>query len=281
MEGAPVGVYMAAITPRRDSGHEIDIAAALEIIDFAGEFEIDGISLLGSTGEFLHFDVGERIRFLQMAIKRSRKPVVPNVSHSTLDGTVLLARSALDAGANAVLALPPYYFRYTQQAIRDFYLALVRAVPAGKLVLYNIPFFTTPMDVQTMAALLETGLFAGIKDSSGNYENLEALKSHHYLVGNDAMFVRGKRGGARGVISGVACAAPELMLALDRAPTDTLEHLLAEMFEWLDRYPVPAGLRLALECRGLKVGPHATPIQGADTFAEWFPDWLNRVKSAS
>ena len=157
----PHGVYTAIVTPRRPGTVHIDIAAALDIADFLNAAGVNGIVALGSTGEFTHFDFEERAKFASMLIKRSRVPVIVNVSHSSLRGAIQLAQAAMDANAAGLLLMPPYFFRYKQPAIREFYLRFAEEVRA-RTYLYNIPFFTTPLDRATSRELLASGSFAGI-----------------------------------------------------------------------------------------------------------------------
>ena len=94
------------------------------------------------------------------------------------------------------------------------------AVP---ILLYNIPLFTSEIPVETSCELLASGRFAGIKDSSGDLESFSRLLAQKettpftLLVGADGIYTRARCAGADGIVSGVACAIPELLLALDRA----------------------------------------------------------------
>src|SRR5580692_919662 len=142
------GIIPAAITPRRAGSVEIDCAHALELIDFLTDRGVDGITLLGSTGEFPHFTPEDRARFAAAAIKHSRVPVLVNASHSTLDGAVGIARAAIGDGAAGVLVMPAYYYRYSQDSIRAFCLKFAERVTAPAY-LYNIPQFTSPLEVET------------------------------------------------------------------------------------------------------------------------------------
>ncbi len=275
----------AAITPRRSSGVAIDIAAALESLSFLESRGVDGITLLGSTGEFLHFESEDRARFAAMAVKRCRVPIIVNVSHSAFEGAVELAQQAFDSGAAAVLLSPPYYFRYSQDSLRAWFLDFAAAV-TGSVYLYNIPQFSTGIATATALDLLATGAFAGIKDSSGNWENFEALQKagHRVFLGADTMYARAVRAGAYGAISGTAAVLPELMVALDhcvRAGQDTsaLEARVAEFAAQMNAFPFPVALREAALLRGLKPGPHACPPGPAERdrlrdFREWFQAWL-------
>lgn len=289
-----MGVIVAAITPRRSGGDELDLGAALEVVDFLCAQKVDGIALLGSTGEFLHFGLEDRARFVALAAKRSRVPVYANVSHSTYEGAVALADEAASAGVAGLLLMPPYFFRYQQDEVQEFYLRFAQQV-AGRvpLFLYNIPFFTTPIEADTAVSILSTGLFAGIKDSSGQFEYLErvmGVAGVTVFVGNDTVFVRGRKAGAAGVVSGVAGAAPELMLGLERAilagdeaKTDRLSSRLNEFIAWIDRFPTPIGLKAACEARQVKAGRSAIPLPAGKQhelgeFQEWFKAWLPEVQ---
>lgn len=291
------GVNVASVTPRGNHGHEVDVGAALELIDFFCVSGVDGIALLGATGEFVNLAVEERNRFVHLAIKRSRVPVIVGVSHSSLDVAVDLGREAITVGAQGLLLMPPYFFRYAQEDIREFYLEFARQIGGSVAVyLYNVPLFTNEIEPATAVELLSTGLFAGIKDSSGKHEYFKTLKELRnrqpftLLIGNDAIFTPARRAGADGVVSGVACAVPELLVGLDRAiqkgaedTIDALETRLQEFLGWLNRFPTPIGIKLAAALRGLHVGSCAIPLTmnrklAAEEFREWFRKWLPAVQ---
>ena len=290
------GVIVAAVTPRRNDGRELDVAAALELIDFLCAAGVNGIALLGSTGEFINLTFDERVRLAYMSAKRSRVPLLVGVGQSSLDGAVDLAREALGSGAAGLLLMPPYFFRYTQDDIREFYLRFAdRTAADARIFLYNIPFFTNELSSATAIDLLSTGRFAGIKDSSGEiaYFNhlMTARPANNFtlLIGNDKLFTEARQKGADGVVSGVACAVPELLRGIetaicngDAATATQLDTRLAEFISQIDRLPVPLGIKAATELRGLKVGPPAVPLsprsqRALDEFKEWFHSWLPQV----
>lgn len=290
------GINVAAVTPHRLEGHEADLAATLDLVDYLNAAGVSSIALLGSTGEFLHLTFEDRIRLINMAVKRSRAPIAAGVSYSTLDAALSLARHATDAGAAALLVMPPYFFRYDQDDILEFYQRFSdHADRLAPLLLYNIPFFTSPLSADTACELLRTGRFAGIKDSSGEldyFTQLHELRTRipfTLLIGNDVIFTRARMEGADGVVSGCACAVPELLLGLDNAivrreiaQIDLLEAHLQCFISWLNRFPAPVGVKEATAARGLKVGPLAVPLppgkrKELDAFRNWFQSWLPQV----
>ncbi len=295
------GVHAALVTPFREGSGETDLAAALELVDFAAGRGVDGIVLLGTTGEFVHLGIKARLHLAQFAIKRSRLPVTVNVSHSTLEGALELARGAISAGASALLLMPPYFYPYDQVQVEAFYVRFVRELrPGVPLLLYNIPLVSTPLDFATAMRLIAAEGYAGIKDSSGdilNFRRMLAVRKHTpftLLAGSDAIYAEARAEGGDGVVSGVAGALPELLSALDRSirsggPDGARMRLSARLLEfvaWCDGFPPPLAIKAALAVRGLKTGPPAVPLaaeaqERLARFCEWFSGWLPLVLKES
>jgi len=287
------GMIVAAPSPRRAEEYSIDLGATLEMIDFFCQSGVQGIALLGSTGEFVHFALDDRRHMVNFAAKRSRLPLLVNVSHSTLDGTIELAREAASAGVAGVLLMPPYYFRQEQDTIRSFYLAFARAIGGAlPIYLYNIPYCTSEIESATATGLLASGLFAGIKDSSGNLDYFRVLSEQAtrtpftLFCGYERTYAEARRLGANGAIFGTASAVPELLVALDAAmcagASERIDRLTTRLNEFVGRieaFPMTVGIKEALKQRKLKTGALAVPLSehGAlklAEFGEWFRGWL-------
>ncbi len=273
------GVYAAAITPRRE-GPEIDLGSVFELIDFLCHGGVDGIVLMSATGEFPHFSIEERNRLVSLAVKRSRVPVLAGVSHSTLEGALTLAREAAAGGASAVLLMPPYFFPYAQEEIREFYLRFAAGFKdAAPTVLDNAPRFSSPIEPATAAELLETGQFAGIVDSGTEFERLVS-----------STLLPSARSQADGILSPAASAMPELIVALDRALSEhreerarKLEVHVREFGRRAAEFPLPVAIREAAALRGVKAGGPANPLgperaEKLVQFSAWFQDWLPSVQ---
>jgi 4-hydroxy-tetrahydrodipicolinate synthase len=291
------GVFAAAVTPHRLEGHEADIAGMLEVVDFLARSGVQGTVLLGSTGEFVHIKVSERARLVQFAVKRSRVPIIAGISHSTLDGALELGSEAITSGAAALLLMPPHFFRYDQSDVAEFYRRF--AVEIGRtnvpILLYNIPQFTSPIAFETVRELIDSGRFAGIKDSSGDWEYFEQLvslrrqRNFTLLVGNDSIYPHARQAGADGVVSGCACAIPELLVKLEAAIVSSdaarialLSGHLNDFIGWIDRFPTPVGIKVATAARKLKIGPLAVPLgpekcQALEAFQTWFKNWFPAI----
>jgi len=293
------GVVAACLTPRRNGEPLVDLAALLEIVDFLGTSGVDGIVLFGSTGEFVHFETADRARALTLAAKRSRCPVFANVSHSHLDGALALADEAAGAGAAGVLLMPPIYFRYDPETVRQYFLDFLKAadglLPA---YLYNIPMFATAIEVETAVELIGAG-YRGIKDSSGNAGYFQRLveacgsSGAALVTGSELLYGRFRSTGASGVVSGIASAVPELVVSYDKAlsagdeaAASRARARIAEFIAWFEEFPTPMIIREAAKLRGLPAGDAASPLgQGLrarmNEFRAWFPEWWKGVRAVS
>jgi dihydrodipicolinate synthase/N-acetylneuraminate lyase len=285
------GVYAAAITPRGEQD-EVDFGAAFELLDFLAKAGVDGIALFTGAGEYAALSVEERSRLVYLAVKRSRVPVLVGVGSATLHDSVELARAARDAGAAGLLLPPPYFFRYQQDDLCEFYLQFAACVDSGAATfLSNHPIYASAIETETVRALLSTGRFAGIEDASGDPQTFACIQAAAaapacVLVGSDPFLANAIRAGAQGAISGVAGAAPELVMALVRAiqtgnqpEAERLERRMGEFLAWCQEFPQPAILRAAAELRGIETGGLAAPLSASrqkrlEKFREWFPAWL-------
>jgi 4-hydroxy-tetrahydrodipicolinate synthase len=290
------GVYAALLTPRRPQTIEADAAALLDYLDRVAEAGVDGLVLFGSTGEFIHFDAAERMRVVTLVIRRSRVPVLVNVSHSTLAGALALAENAIEAGAAGLLVMPPYFYRYTDEQIAAFYSAFATGT-GGKsaLYLYNLPMFTSAIPPAVTEDLLRSGRYVGIKDSTlewPSFERLTALRSgldYALLVGNEVLYLRGRLAGADGIVSGVAAALPELLVGIERAirasDLDRAKRLNARLEEFLSyvgKFPATAAIRQTAHARGWHLGDFALPFdehtrREFTAFERWLDEWLPKV----
>jgi 4-hydroxy-tetrahydrodipicolinate synthase len=275
---------------------EADAGELLDYLDAVVHAGVDGLVLFGSTGEFIHFDIEERMRVLGLAIRRSRVPMLVNVSHSTLEGAVQLAENAVAVEAHGILLMPPYYYTYSDDQLHSFFVSFVQEVgTAVPIYLYNIPSCTNAISPELAGTLLSEGSYAGIKDSGDNpqlFDTLNALRQQRqfsYLVGHEKRYLQDLSAGADGVVSGVAAAVPELPVALGRAirngygeKAGRLNARLEEFLVWIDKFPGTIAIKQAAVHRGWPLNHFPFPL-GERTNAEilqfrrWLDQWLPAV----
>jgi dihydrodipicolinate synthase/N-acetylneuraminate lyase len=275
-------LYIAAITPRDGRG-EIEMGAVFELVDYLSAALGRGngaIALFDAAGEYPMLKAADRSRTLRLAVKRSRAPVLAGVGSPTLELSVQLGREAREAGAEALLVPPPYFYPYSQEDVCEFYLQFSAQMHGIDIYLEHLPQFTTGIEPGTAKALLATGRFAGIVDATGEH----SAAGEQAITANDRLFARARCSGSP-ALSAAACAAPELMMALDAAVaasnTSEIERLnarLEELLDWFDLFPPFALLRVAVSLRKIKTGPLSVPLTAEKDrklgeFKDWFRTW--------
>jgi 4-hydroxy-tetrahydrodipicolinate synthase len=248
------------------------------------------------TGEYMDYEFAERRAVARSVARAVRCPVTVNCTHTTLEGALELAKGACGEGASAVTISPPPFFHRPPSDVREFLLRFgERMSGAVPLVLYNPPSCSDWISYETAEELLASGMYAGMKDASGDgkyFDRLVGLKklvTYRLYVGNDELFAAALRRGADGAFSGCAGAVPELALALAEAIREGEEDAarrwegeLKEYLKWVERFPAPQALRETLAERCLNVGPEGSPIGEANRqrlreFREWLGEWLERL----
>jgi 4-hydroxy-tetrahydrodipicolinate synthase len=280
------GVQAAAVTPRGKKG-EVDFGAAFELIDFLARGGVDGIALFAAEGEYPAFTAAERSRLCKLAVKRSRVPVMVGVGSTNLDESMVLAREAQDAGAAALLVPPPHFFHYDQDDILAFYREFAAEVWSDTPLFLYCTDATSRIAPETAAGLLSDGRFAGMVYASGDPAGFAALAAVGPILADDAVLARAD---ATGVLSGAACASPEIAVGLHRAiqagaarDAECWRGCLRELLEWSARFPRPTLWKAATELRGIKTGAMAAALsprkqRELDEFREWFRAWLPGVR---
>lgn len=263
------GALAASVTPLRDNGDAIDEDAFAPLVDFFVGAGLDGLLALGTAGEGVLFSVEERRRvadlFLQAADRRLQVAVQCG-AQSTRD-TVALATHAAEVGADAVVVIPPPYFKLDEGA----QLAHLRAAAAAcaPLPFYVYEFAATsgyavaPEVLERLRAVAPN--LAGLKVSDAPFESFRAylLPGLDVFVGPEALIHQGIAAGAVGAVSALASAFPEEVAAVVREPSVDGAARLGELRAFVERYPRQAALKHLLGIRGVPVNEDVrAPLRG-------------------
>src|SRR5574341_519211 len=122
------GVNTPLVTPHGADSRP-DLGAMRALMDFAVGGGVRAICIGGTTGEFIHYSLGLRKEMLACAASHSRVPIIAGIAHSTLGGALDLSRAAAESGSQALLVMPPYFFRYAQEEVREYFLRFADAGP--------------------------------------------------------------------------------------------------------------------------------------------------------
>jgi len=210
------GSIAPVVTPFTDDG-AVDHDSLRGLIRFQLQAGSHGISLGGSTGEPSAQSVTERIAAMRTAAAEiaDRVPFLPGTGSHKLDETLELTAGAVEAGADAVLVITPYYARPTQEALYRWYATVAREFPGLPVVIYNVPS-RTAVDVapETVRRLFtDFGNIVGIKETTKDFEHFSRVL---YACGRSLLVWSGIEllclpllalGGA-GFVSAVANLAP-------------------------------------------------------------------------
>jgi 4-hydroxy-tetrahydrodipicolinate synthase len=214
------GIIPAVTTPFAEDG-SIDTAALAGNVRALLDAGVSGIVGTGTMGEAGSMSPEER-RTVIAAIAAEvdgAVPVIAGVSSGTAAASIAFARDAAEAGAVAIMCLPPLGYRAELAELIAFY----RAVADGSglpVMLYNNPEASgVDLDAASITAIAEAvPRVVAVKECSGDVRRIPALLAAaprlEVLVGGDDWALEGFCAGATGWVSGVAVAAPGECVAL-------------------------------------------------------------------
>jgi 4-hydroxy-tetrahydrodipicolinate synthase len=289
------GIFAALVTPLNEAG-DVSCEISKPLMDFVVERGVSGVAVGGATAEYPHYELEQRKELMTCAAGhlRERVTLLAGIGGSTTRATLELGGHAVGVGYHALLLPMPHFFRYEQHDLTAFCETVARSLRAPCL-LYNLPAFTNNLEVETAVRLLQQEEdIVGIKDSSGERRNLvrlaeaRAQRAFSLLVGDDTLALEALEAGWDGVVSGIACFLPELLVCLyrnyragDYQRAYRCQCLLNELVVEIIKLPIPWGIRLGLEVRGIPTGPLPLPLspvrkRQVSEYLRWLSEWLPR-----
>ena len=270
------GVFPPVTTPFDDNGCIVHDHLA-ENIKRWNETDISGYLILGSNSEPVFLNEEEKLGIVKTArksIPQSKKMLVGTGLECT-KGTIEFTRKAADCGADVAVIITPHFFKsnMSHEAFIKHYLMIADSSPIPVL-LYNVPSFTgLNLDAGTASVLSSHENIIGIKDSSGNVEQLSEIISltggeeFSVLTGNSIVLYPSLCVGAAGGIMAIACVLPErcadiIRLYKDGNHTEAKEsqmRLIEPTLAVTSRYGIP-GLKAAMDLSGYYGGRTRLPL---------------------
>ncbi|MEJ5990444.1 dihydrodipicolinate synthase family protein [Ramlibacter sp. PS3R-8] len=187
-----------------------------------------GLAVFGTNSEANSLSAGERRGLLEALFTAGVPPsrMMPGTGCCSLTETVELTRHATSAGVGGVLMLPPFYYKGVSDdgLFRHFAEVIERVGDARlRIYLYHIPpVAQVPISLALIERLLKAypGAIAGIKDSSGDWSNTEAMlkqfqpEGFDVFAGSELFLLRTLRGGGAGCITATGNVNPAPMVKL-------------------------------------------------------------------
>jgi 4-hydroxy-tetrahydrodipicolinate synthase len=269
------GAFTALATPFDADGAAIDWAAYERLIAGQLQARISGLVPCGTTGEAPTLSEREQVELIGATAKqvRGQASVLAGVGTNATSKAVSLAKAAVEAGADAVMVVMPYYNRPNQQGLIEHVCAVARAVDVP-VVLYNVPTRTAvSLSVDTTLAILDRCQnVVAVKDASNNVHYCQELLSRaadrvQVLSGDDALTLALMALGATGVISVTSNVLPELVAQLvelwrsgAHAEALALHYRLLPVHAAMFCAPSPVPVKVALKERGLMEDSVRSPL---------------------
>lgn len=271
MASAPWRGVLVANPVALDSRLEVDYDRYGEHVAWLAESGCDGVTPNGSLGEYQTLSEVERSRTVVTALEAAPDgfAVIPAVGAYGSREAVRWAHQAADAGAPAVLALPPNSYRADEQSVFEHYRAV--AAVGLPVIAYNNPF-DTKVDLvpKTLARLHAEGLIVGVKEFAGDprraYELHELAPELDVLIGSDDTVLEIALAGAKGWVSGFTSAFPracvrlyDAAIAADLDTALPLYRVLHPLLRWDSRTEFVQAIKLSMDIVGRDGGTCRPP----------------------
>ena len=270
------GVLPALITPFTDDGGAIDTGALAAIVDRLIDAGATGLVPGGSTGEFTTLNHAERRELIEITVETAadRVPVVAGTGALSTRETVELSVHAEQAGAAAVMIVPPFYEALSWRELLTHYTAVADAIEIP-IMYYNLP---SASGVKPTAAQLRELPITCLKDTGGDAvaaTELIQTDAPTLLNGWDTLTFAALAAGVRAVVWGAASILPEQCVALHRLLIDDIDlpaarELWARLWplcQFLEGQSYSAAVKTACRLVGDTTGPVRAPLLPLDDAA--------------
>jgi 5-dehydro-4-deoxyglucarate dehydratase len=268
------GVIAFPITPFKEN-LALDLPGLHENLSKLIEHPISAIVAAGGTGEMYSLTPSEYARVIELTVHaiEGRVPVIAGVGFGQRLG-VEMAQAAEKAGADGVLAFPPYYYQADDEGLFQYYRSIGEATELGMLI-YSRDWLTfTPAMVERLCSGIPS--LVAWKDGQGDIRRLQAIMNR---VGDQLLWIGGAGDdmvaayystGIRTFTSSIATVAPRLSLRLHELGSSGASDDLAEL---LDRCVIPlyamrarrkgyevSTMKALMDMAGLNGGPVRPPL---------------------
>jgi len=272
-----------AITAFKEDG-QLDMKANQQVYDHLIRGGIDGIVILGSTGEFFNISKDQQKELMDMAISyiNHRTKVYVGTSFLSVEETIEMTNYAHRAGADAVMIISPYYFSLTEESIEAYYNEVAAATKA-QIYLYNYPA-RTGYDLSpelTLRLLKKNRNIIGYKDTVTEMAHTRELigllltefPKFDILSGFDENFIHNVLSGGGGCIGGLSNLVPEVFSNMVKAVNEKNYEKMAASQKKVDQLmqfyaigtPFIPIIKKAMMLRGINMEDYCTkPFLRAD-----------------
>ena len=267
------GIIPAMVTPL-DQNERVDESGIRELVNYLIDSGVHGIFVCGSQGESYALTENEKRKVIEISVDEAngRVPVYAGTGAVTTEATIQLSRHAIDAGADAVTIVTPYFIKPSQDELYAHYKRIAESVDIPILI-YNNPGRThVNLEAETVRKLAEIDNIVGIKDSSGDLTLtaqyiMECPDEFAVLAGRDSLILATLLYGGKGAVAATANVAPRLVVGIyesfikgeiDKARELQFKLLKLRLTFTLGTFPVV--MKEAMTLIGKPSGPAKSPV---------------------
>lgn len=270
-------LFTAMVTPFNDRG-KVDYKQAQKLAIAVIESGSDGLVVSGTTGESPTLTKEEKLRLFE-EVKQAigaRGTVIANTGNYSTAESIELTKEASNAGSDGIMMVVPYYNKPTQEGLYQHFKAIAESTDKP-CILYNVPSRTViNLLPETVVRLSKTSNIVGIKEASGNLEQIAQLvrelpPNFFIYSGNDGDTFSIMCLGGYGVISVASHLVGRQMRRMIEGVTSnrrddaaTIHLGLQPLFKALSIVTNPIPVKYALNCVGFNVGKPRLPLVEPD-----------------
>lgn len=222
------------------------------------------LAVFGTNSEGNSLTLGEKLALLDALVEAGLPAdrMMPGTGTCALPDTVELTRRAVSHGCGGVLMLPPFYYKgVSDDGLFASFAEVIERVGDSRLriYLYHIPPVSmVPVSLPLIERLLRRypGTIAGVKDSSGDWNNTRAMleqfapRGFDVFCGSETFLLATLRGGGAGCISATANVNPAAIAKLaqgwQNADADARQAALDGVRSAFQRFPMIPALKAAV-----------------------------------
>ena len=237
-------IIIPMITPFR--GDEIDHKVLLGFIEYARENHFDGLFPGGSTGGFASLSQRMHADFLREVIEESTGlKLFAGICRNNLEETIGMGKEAIDLGYTNLVCINPYYHKYSEASVENFFEKVISALDADMYIYNNPSLSGFRLSPELVGRLKEKHpQVVGMKDSGNDmdaFSRFLKIKGLKVYQGKDAYIHESIRQGAvGGVCSTANFALNTLLLAKNKADIESTKAKTKKLVELVSHYEVPA-----------------------------------------
>ena len=211
------GNIVALITPFKDN-KKVNYKKLVELIEYQIENKVDGIVLLGTTGEASSLSFKEQIEIIKLGIEviNNRVKLIIGCSDLNYIDLIKKIKKISKLKIDALLVLTPFYLKTNNEGIIKYFENISKE-SSKPIIVYHVPNRTSvTLDIECIKKLSIIPNIIGIKEASGSIDYLKMIKKYLnndfiLLGGNDDLIVQVMENGGSGIISVLSNSHPQVV----------------------------------------------------------------------